>query len=81
MNEALELWLEGRPEIVKQLARKYPPGTRLMLHGKIHYVVAYREDGGITVTDIDPAVDYENSLLHRHPLCPCCSDKLDEIKL
>lgn len=57
-NEALEQWLIGRPQIIKDLARKYPPGEYRIKEGApygytcpgtIVYLVSYNEGGEIRV--------------------------------
>jgi len=75
---ALEAWLATRPPAVKQLARKYPPGTRFVIHGEIQYVVAYNEDGSLSVSSINPSADYKGAVATRKALCACCLDRLDE---
>jgi hypothetical protein len=62
-NELLERWLEGRPDVVKQLAHEFPPGTKLEDPdgaGTL-YVVGYNENGMLVVSGIDPTVDYEGA--------------------
>jgi len=76
MSEDLETWLEGRPAVVKKMARKYPPGTGFYLHDKLMWVIGYREDGGLHVTEIDPSSDHEKAVATKITVCPCCVDKL-----
>lgn len=75
-DAALEKWLEGRPEVVKKMARRYPPGTRFLLHGKIMHVIAYSESGGLSVTPVDPDKNWDKAVKKRRPVCACCVDKL-----
>lgn len=78
---ALEAWLEGRPQVVKDMARKYPPGARFKIHGKVVWVIAYNEDGGLCVTETDPRENYDCAVFTREPLCACCSGQLDALRL
>ena len=78
----MKLWLETKPEAVKEAFRKYPPGTKFMLHGVIMHVIAYDEyDDGVSpgITDVDPTVDYELAYKRKQSVCPCCEKKLDEL--
>jgi hypothetical protein len=77
---AWEKWLSTRPVIVQELARKYPPGTKLRDHaGKTLFVVSYEEDGGLGVSSIDPAENYAVSIAVRQRVCNCCMAKLDSL--
>lgn len=60
----LEKWLESRPQVIKDLAVKYPPGTQI--DGR--YLVSYNEDGTLGMSWFNPAVDYDMAVLtsHRH---------------
>ena len=70
----LESWLYGRPDAVKVVARKYPPGTRIDVHGVLHHVVSYEEqdDGGVGLgaSPIDPSKDYDGAVANRVYICP-----------
>lgn len=74
LQQALEFesWLEGRPETIKQLARKFPPGTVIESNGERLYVISYDEDGGIGVSLIDPSEDYDGAVQSRKNICKCC---------
>lgn len=76
ITAALEAWLEGRPETVKTLARKFPPGTIIESHGERLHVVSYDEDGGIGVSLINPSEDYSGALESRKQICKCCIQTL-----
>lgn len=59
----LETWLEGRPDVIKQLAHEFPPGSKLEDPdgaGTL-YVVGYNEGDMLVVSGIDPTVDYEGA--------------------
>lgn len=71
-STALEEWLEGRPEIIKTLARKYPPGTRVDCRGTIMWVISYGEDGSLGVTPVDPNTDYEGAIRTKVNICASC---------
>lgn len=80
-RQLFEKWLKGRPQSVQQSARKYPPGTRFLIHGKIMHVISYYESGAVSVTPHDPAIDHELAVATRQPVCSCCVRKLDEARL
>ena len=67
------VWFESRPPKIQALIREFPPGTVLNVEGERVYVVSYteREDDGVglSVTPINPSVDYEGSLDFRRHLC------------
>ena len=57
-KETFEAWLEERPESIKQLVAKYPPGTYTMKEGAPYRItdpgtevelVSYLEDGNVGV--------------------------------
>ena len=78
-NVSWREWLAERPKLVRKMAKKYPPGTKFNIHGQHMHVMSYEEDGGISVTAIDPFEDYENAVKERKPVCSCCVGKLDEL--
>jgi len=73
MNTALEEWLDGRPETIKELARQYPPGTRIIIKGEMNWVVKYWEtkDGEavLGISNIDPAIDYDRAIESEEFIC------------
>ena len=75
-----EKWLAPKPEVVKVMARKYPPGTKFLLHERECWVVSYNEDGGLSVSDTDPAQNYRRAIATRRPICSCCVTKLNELR-
>jgi hypothetical protein len=76
-----EKWLSTRPAVVQEMANKYPIGTRFNIHGLVMHVIAYGEDGGLSVTETDPEEDYEKAVAGRVPICPCCVSSLDHLKI
>lgn len=76
MQARFEKWLESRPPVVRELARRYPPGTKFDRHGKTFHVIAYTDQGGLMVTEIDPAIDYAQALFSRRAICKCCLEEL-----
>lgn len=80
-KQALDEWLEGRPQAVKDSAYKYPPGTKFLLHDRIMHVISYDEEGGISVTPVDPGHDYEWALAERVKICSCCLHNLEQLKV
>lgn len=82
MNDQLwKQWLSTRPESVRVLALKYPIGTKFNLHGKTLHVMSYNENGTLALTATSPFEDYEKAVAERQPVCSCCMDKLDEMKV
>jgi len=81
LKKNLEQWLATRPETVQRTARRYPPGTRFNMHGRVMHVISYEEDGGLSVTPLDPSEDYKGAVAQRQPVCPCCVAQLDAIKI
>ncbi len=79
LQKRWQAWLSGRPEVVRRLAEKYPPGTAFELHGRFLYVVAYTEDGGLEVSPVNPFEEYEQAVRQREPICACCLGKLEEL--
>ena len=77
----LEQWLVGRPDVVCKMARRYPPGTAFRIHGTVVWVVSYNEDGGVSVSETDPGVDYETAVATRQPVCGCCVKNLDALRI
>lgn len=49
MNAELEEWLKDRPQIIRDLARKYPPGSGWLLNGQPCEIYSYYEDGTVSV--------------------------------
>lgn len=80
-NRQWEAWVETRPPAVRAVARKFPIGTRFLMHGKVVHVISYEENGGISVSETDPCKDYKTAVDSRQPVCPCCVEKLEEMKL
>ena len=80
-EEALKQWLRDRPQTVIDAALKYPPGTAFKIHNKIMYVVAYSNDGSLHVSEISVLDNYLKAVDTRVPICKCCTDKLEELKV
>lgn len=53
----MDKWLEGRPKIIVELARRYPPWQRYVLKGQedlgVYTPIAYSEDGTIRCLKTD----------------------------
>ncbi len=53
----LEKWLKGRPQVVKDIARKYPPWNDYELKGHeglgIYNIYSISEDGTVTCNKVD----------------------------
>lgn len=78
-QKAWEAWVETRPAAVQHTARKYPVGTKFNLHGKTAWVVSYEEDGGLSVSFVDPSQDYDAAVKSRQPICVCCATDLSSL--
>lgn len=76
-----EQWLAGRPEKVREMGCRYPPGTKFKIHGKIVWLVSYCEDGTVMVSETNPSEAYETAIATRQPICGCCTGKLDEVRI
>ncbi len=50
-SDELEEWLEGRPDAIKQMARKYPPWNEYKIKstGQTCHLVSYAEEGTVRV--------------------------------
>jgi hypothetical protein len=63
------------------MARKYPPGTKFFIHGKIMHVVGYNENGGLSVSATNPFHNYEKAIAELQPICEHCIKDLDALKI
>jgi len=54
-------WLEGKPEIIRKMAKISPPGTTIEIEGETTYVVSYNEDGSYGVSLVNPKDNYERA--------------------
>jgi hypothetical protein len=73
-------WLATLPKDVRQIARRYPLGTKFRIHGKLVYVISYEEGGGLSIAATNPADDYEKAVAERQPICECCAGNLDTLR-
>jgi hypothetical protein len=66
-------WYASRPEPIRDLMRRYPPGAVLRLGSHPMHVVSYQEvEGGppgLQVSYTDPAVDYDGAVATRFFVC------------
>lgn len=74
-------WVNNLPEECRAMAIKYPLGTVFNLHGKVMSVIGYDSHSGVSVTPGDICQDYEQAVTQRQPVCACCADKLDELRI
>lgn len=74
-------WLASLPEAARRTAEMYPPGTKFLMHGAVNHVISYEDDGRLSVSMIDPAVNYEKSVATRQTVCNCCMEKLGELRI
>lgn len=80
-EETFNLWVASRPRAVRELIMRFPPGTKFTLHGKIVHVMSYDEHGGVGVSEIDPFEDHEAAVAARKPVCACCINHLNELRV
>lgn len=74
MNPDLQKWLEGRPPVIRELAKRFPPGSYIRDHvGTKLWVCSYGEDGSVKVSETNPGEDYEKAMLTRKTMCACCA--------
>lgn len=78
-EQVFEQWLEGRPEAVKTTAHRFPPGSTIQSHERTLYVVGYSDEGGLLISETNPAINYELAVATRCPVCQCCVEKLNSI--
>jgi hypothetical protein len=71
----LQDWIDSRPECVRKLAAKFPPGAQISVHGDNWFVIGYTEDDRIIISPIHPASDYDASVANKQYVC---ADHLDE---
>lgn len=74
--ELMEEWLEGKPPIVRELYVEYPPNKPVLKDGQKVWVIAYADDGGLSVTPVNPYEDYDGAIAAKMEICPCCVKKL-----
>lgn len=55
-------WIESRPPSVQQLAAKFPPESKFVIHGVRYYLLGYTEDEVLIVTKVNPALEYESAM-------------------
>lgn len=69
-EKALEAWIASRPECVRQLAARFPPGDRIEgPSGTIYYIIGYTEDDMLIVSPVKPWEDYDAALANKHYIC------------
>ncbi len=73
-SKILELWLTGRPEVIKKLARKYPPGSTINCGQEKDrvFVVGFTESNRLLVSKTDPSKDHNTSIDNRFEVCLNC---------
>lgn len=59
----VEQWYESRPEEIRDLCRRHPPGTAMTFKGRTVHVVSYIESDaesgpGLMVSHLDPTGDF-----------------------
>jgi len=71
----MEDWLKTRPKIIQELAKKYPPGIRLLSPDGEVFVLSYWENGSLSVSRIDPSEQYDAAVATRFNICANCIEQ------
>lgn len=66
---ALDAWLQTRPECIRQLAARFPAGSRLSFEGAWWWVIGWNEDDMVLMTPLDPSEDYDAAVEAIQPIC------------
>lgn len=77
IDKIWRLWLKDKSQVVRDLAKKYPPGTALEVgHNKtLLHVVGYSDGGCLLVSHTDPCVDYDKAIAEKFHYNPAyCLD-------
>ena len=45
----MDKWLADKPQVIKDLAARFPPGLYNLSSGHVVYIIAYSEDGTLRV--------------------------------
>jgi len=53
---------------VQELAKEFPPGTRIILHGARWHLMGYTERDGLIITSTDPIEDYDVAVAARRTI-------------
>jgi hypothetical protein len=67
MTPDFEAWLSTKPPLVREVARKFPPGSHAEIHGRTYWVIAYAQTADPTkvllrFTPVNPNMDYEGAM-------------------
>lgn len=70
MFDDLQEWLQDKPQIIKDLATKFPPGTMIVIPDRGEYhVVGWNEGNAIIVSRVDPFQDYDRAIENVEYIC------------
>jgi hypothetical protein len=69
LKSQFEEWLKSRPASVQRLAHQFPPGSKLLVDGKEHYVIGWTEDDFLVLSDVHPSENYDASVARKHHMC------------
>ena len=64
-----QAWLKTRPHCVQDLAREFPPMTRVLVDGVMLRVFGYTEDDMLIVSRVNPVEDYDGAMEAKELLC------------
>jgi hypothetical protein len=69
LEAAKEAWIASRPPVVRDLARRFPAGSAVMIRGKQFYIIGYTDDDMLLVSETDPFQDYDKAVLSKECVC------------
>jgi hypothetical protein len=63
LRQAIEDWINEQSPTIQALARRFPPGSRIIDVARVEYfVLDYFEDGSLGITDVPPGNDLQSAL-------------------
>ena len=69
IQNALQAWLDTRPERVRRLAAEFPLRTLVNMRGVLFFVIGYTEDDSLIVSQTDPSDNYDAAMADRQYVC------------
>lgn len=76
-NDEFDVWIKIRPQVVQDLAAKFPINTVILHEGRELYLVGYNESGHLLVSVHDPVDEYELASTDYELVCPSCIEQLE----
>jgi hypothetical protein len=65
----IEEWLASRPACVQALAREFPVGSKLEIHGTVMHLIGYTEADRLIVTPLNPRKDFAAAVAAQEYVC------------